>query len=64
MTRHHFTARRGIGLSEILACGDDSREVAIEALKVERHPTLIEVLPGATCGKCGYRRPDPISDAW
>ena len=60
----HWTARRGIGLSEILACGDDSQKVVREALRHERHPTLIEVLPGATCARCGYRRPDPISEAW
>jgi Na+-translocating ferredoxin:NAD+ oxidoreductase RNF subunit RnfB len=55
----HFTARRGVGLAEILACGDDPRAVAQEALKVERHPILVEVLPGAVCGKCGFTREEP-----
>ena len=61
MTRH-WTARRGIGLSEILACGTPYDVVLRAALKVERHPIMIEVLQGATCAACGYRAPEPVSD--
>ena len=57
MTLRHWTARRGIGLSEILACGDDYQLVATAALRHERHPQIIEVLPGATCGLCGFTNP-------
>ena len=57
---HHYTARRGIGLSEILACGEDRETVVREALRYERHPTIIEVPPGAICARCGYREADRV----
>lgn len=50
---HHYTARRGIGLSEILTCGDDRDQVIREALRYERHPTIVAQGPGVRCARCG-----------
>jgi hypothetical protein len=54
MLTRHYTARRGVGLSEIIACGDDQDRVVREALKYERHPIPVEILPGSVCPRCGW----------
>ena len=50
----HYTTRRGVGLAEVLSCGDDFEAVVRAALAIERHPVVVEVLPGATCPRCGW----------
>ncbi len=56
MLTRHYTARRGVGLSEILSCGEDYEAVVREALKYERHPSVIEILPGGICPRCWFEQ--------
>ncbi len=56
MLTRHYTARRGVGLSEILSCGEDYQAVVREALRYERHPTVLEILSGGICPRCGFEQ--------